>query len=228
MQKKHGTVLITVLVIFVLVFMIGMGFNRFSSSIRRQTNRTGEASLVELTVQGLAIAAFHKIQFDLLSEKPSDGGRLQKALASPKPYLKETAHVLERGNSGFARLAEDLAKPLRDQGNFKYTVYYQIDDKDFVSDLSASDIREKEGFIRLRIVTSYRKIDDEFLFACKIKVTSAWIPLLSKFNLFIENPESDIDKWRFNLVKTKPDGDLITGSPRPVVLDNGAKLSGKV
>jgi len=207
--------------------MIGMGFNRFSSSIRRQTNRTGEASLVELTVQGLAIATFHKIQFDLLSEKPSDGGRLQKALASPKPYLKETAYVLERGNSGFARLAEDLAKPLRDQGNFKYTIYYQIDDKDFVSDLSASDAREKEGFIRLRIVTSYRQIDDEFLFACKIKVTSAWIPLLSKFNLFIENPESDIDKWRFNLVKTKPDGDIITGSPKPVVLDNGEKLSGK-
>ncbi|PKL45071.1 MAG: hypothetical protein CVV41_02990 [Candidatus Riflebacteria bacterium HGW-Riflebacteria-1] len=227
MRKRFGTVLITVLIIFVLVFMIGMGFNRFSSSIRRQTNRTGEASLVELTVQGLAIAAFHKIQFDLLSDDPSDGGRMKKALASPKPYLKETAYVLDRGNSGFAQLAEELAKPLKELGNLKYTIYYQVDDKDFISDLSARDAREKEGFIRLRIVTSYKKIDDEFLFACKVKVTSAWIPLLSKFNLFIENPESDIDKWRFNIVRTKPDGDRIAGSAKPIVLDNGTRLSGK-
>ena len=227
MHKRNGTVLITVLAIFVLVFMIGMGLNRFSSSIRRQTNRTGEDSLVELTVQGLAIAAFHKIQADLLSETPSDGNRLKKALASPRPNLKETAYVLERGNSEFAKIAENIAKPLREQGDFKYTIYYHIDDKDFVADLSASDPREKEGHIRLRIGTSYRGIDDEFTFACKIKVTSAWIPLLSKFNLFIENPESDIDKWRFNTVRTKPDGDLIAGSPRPIVLDNGERLSGK-
>jgi len=227
MHKRNGTVLITVLAIFVLVFMIGMGLNRFSSSIRRQTNRTGEDSLVELTVQGLAIAAFHKIQADLLSETPSDGNRLKKALASPRPNLKETAYVLERGNSEFAKIAENIAKPLREKGDFKYTIYYHIDDKDFVADLSASDPREKEGHIRLRIGTSYRGIDDEFTFACKIKVTSAWIPLLSKFNLFIENPESDIDKWRFNTVRTKPDGDLIAGSPRPIVLDNGERLSGK-
>jgi len=227
MHKRNGTVLITVLAIFVLVFMIGMGLNRFSSSIRRQTNRTGEDSLVELTVQGLAIAAFHKIQADLLSETPSDGNRLKKALASPRPNLKETAYVLERGNSEFAKIAENIAKPLREQGDFKYTIYYHIDDKDFVADLSARDPREKEGHIRLRIGTSYRGIDDEFTFACKIKVTSAWIPLLSKFNLFIENPESDIDKWRFNTVRTKPDGDLIAGSPRPIVLDNGERISGK-
>ncbi|MBU1106048.1 MAG: hypothetical protein KKB51_05210 [Candidatus Riflebacteria bacterium] len=225
MNTRKGSVLITVLIILVIVFLVGIGFSRFSSSIRSQTNRSGEVRLSEMTVQALSVTAFNKIQFDLLSAKPSDDGRLKKILASSKPYLKETNLDLGKGEPDYSGIGNALSEPLKEQGGFSCTMHYSVDSKDFVA-AGSGDAREKKGFIRLRINTTYKKLEDEFLFACPVKVSSSWIPLLSKFNLFIDNPETDVNKWRFNIVKTKPDGDLLPGSPKPIVLYNGFKLAG--
>lgn len=226
MHSRNGTVLITILIIFVIVFLIGMGFSRFSSSIRLQANRMGEVRLSEMTAHGLATAAFHKIQLDFLSDRPSDDGRLKKILAGPRPDLRETQLDFSSGEPDFSALVKSLTDPLKEQGAFKYSIYYSLDRKDFAALAAGGDAREKSGFIRLKINTVYKNLEDEFHFACPIKVTSAWLPLLSKFNLFIDNSEADKDKWRFNLVKSKPDGDLIGNSPKPLVLYNGAKLAG--
>ncbi len=226
MKNNSGTVLITVLIIFIIVFFVGMFFNRFSFSIRSQANRMSEIRLTEMTAQGLSVAAFHKIQLDLLSDTPSDGGKLKKALAASRPYLKETSLDLLEGKPDFSGIAKALVDPLKEQGSFKYSIHYHVDKNDFSPVATAKDAREKQGFIRLKINTTFRKIDDEFLFACPIKVTSAWLPLLSRFNLFIDDAEAEKNKWRFNLVKTKPDGDLLPGSPNPLVLSNGDRLAG--
>lgn len=217
--------MITVLIILVIVFLVGIGFSRFSSSIRSQTSRAGEVRLSEMTVQALAIAAFNKIQFDLLSSKPSDDGRLKKILACNNFSIRDTALDLGKGQPDFSEIENALSQPLKEHGGFSYTIYYSVNSKDFVN-TNSDDSREKKGFIRIRICTLYKKLKDEFFFACPIKISSSWIPLLSKFNLFIENPETDTDKWRFNIVKSKPEGDLLTGSAKPLILYNGFKLLG--
>ncbi len=218
--------LITVLIIFVIVFLVGMGFNRFSNSIRRQANRMSEVRLTEMTAQGLALAAVHKIQLDLLSDEPSDNHKLKKILAGARPSLGDTLLNPAQGKPDFSGITQGLAAPLKEQGDFRFSIYYRVDSNDFVPIASGKDSREKTGYIRLKIVTSYKNFDDEFNFACPVRVSSAWLPLLSRFNLFVNDSGADQDRWRFNLVKTKPDGDQLPGSPRPLILNNGFKLAG--
>lgn len=206
-----------------------MWFARFMVSIRSQTHRQGEVRLTEMTVQSLAVLAFHKIQFDFLSESPTDSGALKKLLAVEPGNMGSKSNPVKldlySGSPDFKKILSDLIEPLKKQGPFKFDMHYWLENKDFQPVYSSQnrDPREKSGFIRLEIKTMFKDLEDEFLFACPVKVTSAWIPLLSKFNLFIDDTGND--KWRFNIVKTDPDGNLLPGSPVPIVLYNGSKIS---
>ncbi len=229
---RQGTLLIIVGVILLLIFLTGLWFSRFHLSLRGQTHRQGEQRLTGSFAHALCLLAAHKMHFGLLH--PGSGGKLLNAILVPLNQLAdfpETSLDLDSGTPNFGPILDNLKKPLSDQGPISFEVSYFFQKADFKPLGAAVFPREKAGYIRFRIKVSFRKLVEEFSFACPVKVCAGVVPGLSKFTLFLDDTtEGGVgakgNPYRLNFVSADVNGNLKPGSPaKPIVLNHGITLS---
>ncbi|NLI76462.1 MAG: hypothetical protein GX442_08475 [Candidatus Riflebacteria bacterium] len=223
--------LLTILVFLVVLVIVGGWFLEGMLAIRAQTLRQEEGRLAESVAQGLAVLGAHKIQHDLLSDRPSDQGHLRRLLVRAMTSFTDVGECplpLDGGPADLQPLAEAMLQPLRPDGVSGFRIAWSLARGDFSPFPAPALPQEKAGYIRLRITIPFRQRSEEFAFALAVKVTAAWVPLLSKYHLFVDDPQTDARGddlspcYRFNLVTTTPDGELAkTSRAVPLVLHNG-------
>ncbi len=234
MKNSRGMVLVTILMILLVLFVFGVTFANYFLEINRQTDRLMNISIAESTAQGLATAAINKIQLDLFSATPSDGGRLKRALVASRFTYDENLPMLSDKPAGIKEVVQDLIEPLFAQGYRDFKIKLKADGNSNrssvpINSLLASGSWEacNKVFPLLLTVSLFPKAGRDaevFEFSVNCKMGLAYVPFLSRFSLFIDDAGGDSDKWRFNRVKSgpTPDEDPLDSSPAfPLVLDNG-------
>ncbi len=234
-HRRHGSVLIIVGAALVVIFLAGTWFAQHMVAIRNQTHRQGSQQLTWNFVRSLAILAAHKIQFDLLSESPSDD-RLKKSLSQRIDDLRDLSSTdldLTCEPGSFRNILSTLAAPVTAQGALHYSVSYSLQHEDFHPCGVAPFTREKRGLIRLAIETEFKGDVSTYLFAVPVCVVAAVVPGISKFTLFVQDAAHDdagkADSGLFNIISTDIDGNLRSSSRgKPIILENGDLARGDV
>jgi hypothetical protein len=221
--------MIVVAGVLLIVFLLGGFFYRYMLMQFRATRRQGNTSMVTTIAYSLAMLAKQKIQNDILQD-PSH--RLTENLFQPLEFMEDIEQEsfrLDGGTHDLTSLANKLFSPLSDAGEFSYELKYSCVKCDYASLGAPEYCCQKEGLIHIWVEVTLRKADytvisEDVNVAVNVKVTAAHIPLLSKFNLFVQDAETAEDSRRFNLVWTDPSGRLNPASPgRPWVLQNASE-----
>lgn len=234
-RHRRGSVMIMVVAVLVIIFLAGSWFTRHVIAIRHQTHRQGSRQLAWNFVRALAILATHKIQFDLLSETPSDG-RLKKALGQRLDQLTDLSPAdldLTGGPHSLQKVLSDIVDPVAAQGRLEYSMSYSMQKEDFRPCGVAPFTREKQGLIRLSVEVEFRDDVSTYLFAIPVRVVATVVPGVSKFTLFIQDAAHDgagkEENGVFNIISTDIDGNLRPSSRgKPIILENGDLVRGEI
>lgn len=238
MNKTSGMVLITVLIVLLVLFIFGITFADYFLTVNRQTDRLMNISIAESTAQGLATAAISKIQLDLFSDTPSDGGKLKRALTESRCAYDAYLMMLEEKPTGMKEMIKDLIEPLYEQGYQNFKIRIMINGNISHSSVPVNMLlatgtweaynRVLPIMISVSLFPKGGREAENFDFAVNCKMSLAYVPFLSKFTLYIDDAGGNSDKWRFNRVKSGPiaEEDPLSSSPSfPLVLDNGFRLN---
>jgi len=217
-KKALGSLLFVISGILILVLLLGGFFFRYMMTQYRQSKRQETAGIASAIAYSLAMLGKHKIQQDILQDPAQP---LTENLFKPLVFFEDQEKVrldLGSGKFNLTNLANELFTSLSDAGDYSYELFYSCRKSDFSSLGAFEYCCEKEGLIQLTVSVILRKNDsawvsEEVTVAFKVKVTSAFIPLLSKFNLYIQDSEVSTDPQRFNLVWTDQFGKLHPSSP---------------
>ena len=231
-RRSRGSVMIVVGVILFVLLLFSGGFIQYMLSTSRQTHRQTEQRFTGMVAQALATLAVHKIQLGIVRDQTSD---LYQYLVKPMAAgaaLGDLALAdldLKSGTPNFATVVDALMAPLASFGQVTYKVQIGALGADFKPcGLNKYYPREKRGLVRITVTTTFRKVNDskppvveDFNFLCRVKVTAALMPVLSKFTMYVENA-FDGDSNRLNAVSTSVNGNH-TGGSRPWLFDHGDK-----
>ncbi len=215
--------------ILIAIFLFSLGFFNHMMMQRGQSHRQGEQRITETTANALATLALHKLQFDSIRQPV---GALKAYLSLPVSKLVDLPELplkLEGEPPDLTQVLQAIKKPIQAQGDFSYKIFYSCKKSDFSDCGIPKYPREKKGFIRLAVRTTFKKFGDpgsgvteEFRFSCRVKVVAAIIPVLSKFNLYIEDVIDGGQPFKLNLTSTNPDGELKSPeTAKPFILNNG-------
>lgn len=230
--RRNGSVLILAGGVMCVLLMIGGWFIKYMLMQNRAGHRQSQERIAGVLANSLAQLSAHKIQHSIfLNSDHALIKYLQKPLESMGNLARTSGSKvdLESGDPDFSSVVKELIQPLSEQGEFKYEIQYECRQSDFVAVFPRYP-REKSGILHLYVTIKYKKkagteYSEEYHYGLRIKVTAAFIPVLSKFNLYVEDAldgHPTRSPWRFNLVTTDVSGNLITGSQIiPWVLNNG-------
>lgn len=231
-SNRNGSVLILAGGVMFALLLIGGYFIQYMVRQNRAGHKQAQQRITGVLANSLAQLAAQKIQHDILLKtdhplvkylrKPADGmGNLSRTANPPI--------ALGSGDPDLSNVVSELIKPLAAQGTFNYEIRYECRQSDFTT-ISSKYPREKSGIIHLYVTIRYKKTNgpeypEDYHYALRVKVTAALIPVLSKFNLYVEDAldgSPTRSPWRFNLAATDVTGNLQTGSQvTPWVLWNG-------
>lgn len=230
--RRDGSVLILVGGVMCALLLIGGWFIKYMLMQNRAGHRQAQERITGVLANSLAQLAAQKIQHGILL-KPDHAlvKYLQKPLESMGDLSRTSAAplALESDEPDLSNVVKELIQPLSDHGSFNYDIRYECRQSDFAA-IFPKYPREKSGIIHLFVTIRYKKTNgpeytEEYHYALRIKVTSALIPVLSKFTLYVEDAldgSPTRSPWRFNLAATDVSGNLRTGSQVvPWVLCNG-------
>lgn len=239
MKRSGGMALVVVLMALLLFVILGVSFANYFLEINRQSDRLMNVSIAESTAHALAAAAINKIQLDLFSDTPSDGGKLKATLAAYRFSYDENLAMLDDRPAGMKEIIQGLVEPLRQQGYRDFGIRLRTSGKGAPSgdilngSLARGTWEACNKYFTLLISVSFasgkEREPEVFEFSVNCKMALAYVPFVSKFTLFIDDAGGTGDKWRFNTVKSGPtaEEDPMESSPAfPLVLDNGDRLSG--
>lgn len=236
---RKGSVLLVVAAVIVILFLFAGWFFKYMLMQSKQSHRQGEQRITTAVAYALASLAVQKLQFGILKNQDSP---LTKFLDKPitqlvdLPRSNDTRFKLDEGKPDMTSLLQELFKPLKDLGSFDYELHFFCKAGDFAPLTPLPYCREKLGLIHLIVTTKYNKkgdvsgeIAEDFHFAIRVKTAAALIPVLSKFNLYVEkanDPESQPAgqeaPWRLNVISTNIQGNVTNPAPgKPIVLYNG-------
>lgn len=208
----------------ILALLITFGaFVKYSSSRQYAAKKLNKVLLAREFSSSLATLAAHQLKVRELKNNSSKLvehvsrplGKMESQVLQPIEFAPELKPVIEK--------LRDANTELRD---LSFKVSWVLLKDDFQTCLPAY-AREKTGKIRMPIQISYKapgsedKIDEEYLYAIEFKAVANFIPVLSKFSLYIQDALNGESEDRFNMVMTDAYGNLNTGSFRPWVLNNG-------
>jgi len=214
------------------LLLIGGWFIKYMLMQNRASHRQAQQRIANVLANSLAQLATQKLQHGILLKPDHELVKyLQKPLGSMGDLARSAvpAITLDSDPPDLSSVVTELIRPLSDQGKFTYEIRCECRQADF-EPLFAKYPREKAGIIHLFVTIRYKKHDgpeysEEYQYAVRVKVTSALIPVLSKFTLYVEDAldgSPDRSPWRFNLTTTDVSGNLRTGSQViPWVLSNG-------
>jgi hypothetical protein len=212
---------------------------------KRLSERASKQGTMSRVATAIATLAAHKLQFGPLlaensggpfPEKESDSPSLFplfRELAKPLADMRDVSHELdlhEVPTSDLYSITRDLEEPIEKTGDFSARIFYTLDPKKFHAiGLAANGYhREKAGTIKLLVQISFSRqgatsLTEEFSFDCGVRVVAPFVPVVSKFSLYVENAGDggSGDFVGFNVVANNEEGEVLPTSPaRPLVLDN--------
>ncbi|HOT27033.1 MAG TPA: hypothetical protein PLU72_02515 [Candidatus Ozemobacteraceae bacterium] len=214
------------------LLLIGGYFIQYMVRQSRAGHKQAQQRITGVLANSLAQLAAQKIQHDILLRTDHPLVTYLRKPAGSMGELSRTANppiALDSGTPDFSNVVSELIKPLAAHGTFNYEIRYECRQSDF-STISPKFPREKSGIIHLYVTIRYKKTNgpeypEDYHYALRVKVTAAIIPVLSKFNLYVEDAldgSPTRSPWRFNLAATDVTGNLQTGSQvTPWVLWNG-------
>lgn len=228
-HSRKGSVTVIVIGIFVALLAMLGGFLKSATQRQYTTKKLNKVLLAREFATSLATLSCHKLKEKDLKTPDS---KLIQALKKPIEEMaaKETQDISASDlKSLFGTLIDDLIKANNDLQKLNYKISWSIDKNDFRPILAAYP-REKKGVIRLFVSVNYlapgstQKMEEDYLYSIKAKVTSNLVPVLSKFTLYIEDAlGTDANsEERFNTLKVDSRGQLKNSSEyKPWILKNG-------
>ena len=239
-SKKGNVVLVTVGVLGALIVTLGF-LVKTTTSRMNTTKRVSDSLYVQDIANSLAI-----LSINYLKENPGD---LIDYLSKPLDELVDSGKkedLKDRLNSDVKNLntGKSILDTVKDKSSVKKLeiekLFWEIK-KDEFSGIPVGETenkpytREKTGVIHIRMEISYlppglpekdakgnKNIKTEIYdYVSEVKVVANILPVLSKFNLYIDDTlDMGDDFEKFNVVKTKDDGNLNSFDYKPWVLKN--------
>ena len=244
-NKRYGSVLIVVIAVFAVLAIFLASFMKSATTRTHSTKKIGDTMLARELANSLAMTSFHYIKNVALKD---EGGELRKVLAEPMSFYEdkkvESGDLIAGVKSYIKEGANDIISALLEKSGLESIkleeMTWRIHKGDFTAlKLNGDDDspypREKKGVVRVFIKISYKlpgqkdTISEDYLFASSITVAANILPVLSKFNFYVEDvfggnkPSGDDLLYRFNKVSTSAGGKLKSDSTHcPWIFDNGA------
>ncbi len=244
-RKKYGSVLIVVIAVFAVLAIFLASFMKSATSRTHSTKKIGDTMLARELANSLAMTSFHYIKNVVLKD---EGSELRKVLAEPVSFFDnkkvENGDLKEGVKSYIKDGAQDIITALLEKSGLESInleeMSWRIHNQDFQpltlnGDKESPYPREKKGIIRVFIKISYKlpgqkdTISEDYLFASSITVSANILPVLSKFNFYVEDafgnnkPSGDDLLYRFNKVTTSAGGKLRPDTTHcPWIFDNGS------
>lgn len=214
-SRKHGSALLFLAIIAVVLGIIGVAFNRQASDSRYITRRQAHSMFLRSFAQTAAHFALVKLQSELTSDHWLATSFLGKNLDELQDITREI------GLEEYYELLQPMIEALEHEGSFSWQITVSAQKADFsTTHLTHIFPPEKSGLIRLKVKTSLKGFAEEFNYVAPVKVTSPLLPALSRFNFFLKNAAPDGDDLFYNQIKNDFRGTL-RGNSRPLVLNNG-------
>lgn len=241
--NRGSILLITLSVLFVL-FIFGLSYSRFMIRKAYLTNRLGQKREMAGLAHSLALLASHKLAYSTITSNvgpgpiPEDSSCLKplyEYLARPiASFEKEKGFPLlidEDASEHFDLLLDQLwhASEIGDSIEESIDLIVRKADFDEISPAGAAYPAEKRGKIGILVKLSKFNgdkflFDQDFNFCIGVRITAALVPLLSKFNLYIEKTGivENGEEHGLNTVSVNADGNLARTRTRafPLELNN--------
>jgi len=245
-MARTGSILLVTTAILFCMFLFAIGYSRFLSQQANSADKIGKKQKLSELATALATLTMHKLKYSAqlmqnttkLRAYPESGS----ALAALYDYLslplskfdsqKSFVMPLDEDATGhFSLLLEQLWQTAGYGDELEESITVGVMRDDFVDTgaTSSAYTRNKSG--NLRITVNLRIIHSEHLsttldfnYSCPIRVATAHVPVLSKYNLYIENARlnsGDYDAG-YNQVSVDGFGNFAEtrSKARPLVLNN--------
>ncbi|MBI3040003.1 hypothetical protein HYY75_13300 [bacterium] len=210
------------------MILTGGFFFKYMMEQQRQARRQSQSSMTSSIAYSIAMLGRQKIQKDVF---PDTKHPLSEYLFQPFETmgdLSKASFSLGGGKYDLSPIATELLNSLSEVGSFSYELYFSCKKADF-SKIGVSEYScEKTGLVCVSVVVTFKRSDstvvvEDFNLAERVLVTSAFVPLVSKFTLFVQDSEVLSNPRRFNLLWTDQFGRLLNTSPaKPWVLTNSS------
>lgn len=240
---NKGSVLLVIICVIVALMTLLASFMKSTTNRVHSTKKIGDTMFARELANSLAILSNHYIKY---VELKNSGSELIKVLSLPREAMGNTdaSGDLKAGIQGKIKSgSEDIIttlleayKPILNEitlDELKWIVHK--------GDFASIEVgkagnypypREKKGLIRIYIKISYKlpgqkkKISEDYLFTSPINVVANLVPVLSKFNFYVQNAlgeePNDDNIYRFNVIDTDAAGNLSNGAQvRPWIFANG-------
>ncbi|HOY69223.1 MAG TPA: hypothetical protein PLP29_20295, partial [Candidatus Ozemobacteraceae bacterium] len=219
--SRNGSVLLVVGGVMFALLLIGGWFIKYMLMQSRAGHRQAQQRITGVLAHALARLAVQKLQHGILLQPDH---ALVKYLQKPLDKMGDLSRSsvpsisLETGAPDLSNVVNELIAPLANHGKFTYDIDCEGRQADFKPVFDKYP-REKTGIIHLYVTIKYKKSDgpeyaEEYQYAVRVKITSALIPVLSKFTLYVEDAlagDPTRSPWRFDIAATDVSGNLRTG-----------------
>ncbi|MBU1106619.1 MAG: hypothetical protein KKB51_08145 [Candidatus Riflebacteria bacterium] len=219
-RRGSVAVLIGGIVLALLIFF--GAFIKYSTSRQYATKRLNRVLLAREFSSALATLACHHLKDNEIHDL---SGKLVKSLEKPLAAMTSKAGADIIFPLFINKLVDRLKIANSELQELTWQVSWEVRKEDFKPILAAYP-REKIGMIRIPIIVKYlapaslEKITEEYVYTVNIRIVANFIPVLSKFTLYVQDVRSGEDEERFNKVVNDDHGNLIESDYRPWILKN--------
>ncbi len=241
--SNKGSVLLIIICIFVALMTLLASFLKSTTNRVHSTKKIGDTMFARELANSLAILSNHYIKYVELKDP---GSEIRKVLSLPREEMGSTDATgnlkagiqakIKSGSDDIITTLIEAYKPILNEiqlDELKWIIH-----KGDFANIEVGKVgnnpypREKKGLIRIYIKISYKlpgqtkKISEDYLFTSPINVVANLVPVLSKFNFYVQNAlgeePNDDNVYRFNVIDTDAAGNLNQGAnARPWIFVNG-------
>ncbi|MFZ5949523.1 MAG: hypothetical protein ACOYXC_02365 [Candidatus Rifleibacteriota bacterium] len=245
-KSRRGSIILIVVGILLCLFIFALGYSKFLSQQTAMSDKMRKNQGFSSIARALATIAAHKLQF---SPQVMDNPGCRRAWPEQSPYLlaifnylalpfdeMETVKIFplpldEDATPHLSMLIEPLWQAAGYGDNLEESISLVIDRNDFTAcgtGLSSYN-REKTGYATINVILDVKNQNKivssfEFNYSCQIRVTTSHIPVLSKFNLYVEDASISTAEHEFAMNQVSVDelGNLARSRTKavPLVLNN--------
>jgi hypothetical protein len=233
------------------MFLFAIGYSRFLSHQANTADKIGKKQKLAEFAAALATLATHKLKYSAQLNHNSTSLRALpppgSAMAVLYEYLAQPLHKFdtvkyfplpldEEATGHFSLLLEQLWQTAGYGDELEETITLAVWRDDFTATGAAPDAytRDKSGNIRIIVNLTISHGESyatslDFNYSCPLRLAAAHVPVLSKYNLYIEDARLNSGEYDagYNQVSVDSSGNLAEtrSKARPLVLNNDGNLN---
>ncbi|NLF97856.1 MAG: hypothetical protein GX569_14055 [Candidatus Riflebacteria bacterium] len=250
-KARTGSILLITTAVLFCMFLFAIGYSRFLSHQADAADKIGKKQKLGEFASALATLAMHKLKYSAqlshnattLRAWPAAGS----AMSALYEYLSQPLNKFdtvryfplpldEEATGHFALLLEQLWQTAGYGDELEESITIAVWRDDFAATGAAPDAYTRDKSGNIRIVVSLTTVHGgshsttlDFNYSCPLRIAAAHIPVLSKYNLYIENARLNGGEYDagYNQVSVDGFGNLAEArtKARPLVLNNDGNLN---